>query len=60
MQLLALPLGSVARSIAVPTSQFADMGGINLNGILSILLAFVLAAVFEKGAAMRADLEGTV
>lgn len=60
VQLLALPLGSIARSIAVPTSQFADMGGINLNGILSILLAFVLAAVFEKGAAMRADLEGTV
>lgn len=60
VQLLALPLGSIARSIAVPTSQFADMGGINLNGILSILLAFVLAAVFERGAAMRADLEGTV
>ena len=60
VQLLALPLGAVARGIAVPTSQFADMGGINLNGILSILLAFVLAAVFEKGAAMRADLEGTV
>ena len=60
VQLLALPLGSIARSIAVPTSQFADMGGINLNGILSILLAFVLAAVFEKGAAMRADLDGTV
>ncbi|MBA3941196.1 MAG: hypothetical protein C0520_08310 [Sphingopyxis sp.] len=60
VQLLALPLGAVARSIAAPTSQFAGMGGVNLNGILSILLAFVLAAVFEKGAAMRADLEGTV
>ena len=60
VQLLALPLGSIARSIAVPTSQFAAMGGINLPGILSILLAFVLAAVFERGAAMRADLEGTV
>ena len=60
VQLLALPLGSIARSIAVPTSQFADMGGINLQGILSILLAFVLAAVFERGAAMRDELEGTV
>lgn len=60
VQLLALPLGSIARSIAVPTSQFADMGGIDLNGILSILLAFVLAAVFERGAAMRDELEGTV
>lgn len=60
VQLLALPLGSIARSIAVSTSQFADMGGINLQGILSILLAFVLAAVFERGAAMRDELEGTV
>ena len=60
VQLLALPLGSIARSIAVPTSQFADMGGISLNSILSILLAFVLAAVFERGTAMRDELEGTV
>lgn len=60
VQLLALPLGSIARSIAVSTSQFADMGGINLNSLLSILLAFVLAAVFERGAAMRDELEGTV
>ncbi|GAA0864310.1 hypothetical protein GCM10009115_18340 [Sphingopyxis soli] len=60
VQILAIPLGSIARSIAVPTSQFADMGGINLQGILAILLAFVLAAVFERGAAMRDELEGTV
>ncbi|WP_077145502.1 DUF2975 domain-containing protein [Sphingopyxis sp. KK2] len=60
VQLLALPLGSVARSIAVSTSQFADMGGINLQSILAILLAFVLAAVFERGTAMRDELEGTV
>jgi hypothetical protein len=60
VQLLALPLGAVARSIAVSTSQFADMGGINLQSILAILLAFVLAAVFERGTAMRDELEGTV
>ena len=60
VQILAIPLGSIARSIATPTSQFADMGGINLQGILAILLAFVLAAVFERGAAMRDELEGTV
>ncbi len=59
-QILALPLGSIARSIAVPTSQFADIGGINLQSILAILLAFVLAAVFERGTAMRDELEGTV
>lgn len=60
VQLLALPLGSIARSIAVSTSQFADMGGINLQSILAILLAFVLAAVFERGTAMRDEIEGTV
>lgn len=59
-QLLAFPLGWMARSVAVSTSQFADMGGLNLQGILAILLAFVLAAVFERGAAMRDELEGTV
>ncbi len=59
-QLLALPLDWIARSIAVPTSEFANMGGLSLEGILAILLTFVLAAVFERGAAMRADLEGTV
>lgn len=60
VQLLALPLGWTASRIAVETSSFANMGGINLEGILAILLAFVLAAVFERGSAMRDELEGTV
>jgi hypothetical protein len=59
-QLLAFPLGWVASNIAVSTSKFANMGGLDLQGILAILLAFVLAAVFERGAAMRDELEGTV
>jgi len=59
-QLLAFPLGSVASNIAVSTSTFANMGGLDLQGLLAILLAFVLAAVFERGAAMRDELEGTV
>lgn len=60
VQLLALPLGWVASHIAVSASKFANMGGLDLNSILAILLVFVLAAVFERGAAMRAELEGTV
>lgn len=60
VQLLALPLGWTASRIAVETSSFANMGGINLQSILAILLAFVLAAVFERGTAMRDELEGTV
>lgn len=34
--------------------------GIDLSGVVLILLLFVLARVFRAGAAMRADLEGTV
>lgn len=60
LQLLALPLHWTAKSIAVATSHFAQMGGFSLNSLLAILLTFVLAAVFEQGAAMRDELEGTV
>ncbi|MHA4837377.1 DUF2975 domain-containing protein [Sphingopyxis sp. MSC1_008] len=60
IQLLAIPLQWTARCIAKAGSDFGDMGGISLEGLLAILLAFVLAAVFEQGAAMRDELEGTV
>ncbi len=60
VQLLALPLSWIASSIAVSTSEFANMGGLDLGSILAILLVFILAAVFERGAAMRDELEGTV
>lgn len=35
-------------------------GGISGNGLLLVLVLFVLARVFRQGAAMRAELEGTV
>lgn len=60
VQLLAIPLHWAASSVARAGSDFSAMGGINLGSLLAILLAFVLAAVFEQGSAMRADLEGTV
>jgi len=59
-QLLAMPLQWTAGCIAKAGSDFGDMGGISLEGLLAILLAFVLAAVFEHGAALRDELEGTV
>jgi len=59
-QLLAIPLQWTAGCIAKAGSDFGDMGGISLGNLLAILLAFVLAAVFEQGAAMRDELEGTV
>lgn len=60
IQLLALPIHWVAANIAKPGSDFSQMGGISVGSLLAILLAFVLAAVFEQGAAMRDELEGTV
>lgn len=59
-QLLAIPLQWTAGNIAKAGSDFGDMGGISLGSLLAILLAFVLAAVFEQGNAMRDELEGTV
>lgn len=59
-QLLAIPLQWTASSIAKAGSEFSGMGGISLGSLLAILLAFVLAAVFEQGTAMRDELEGTV
>jgi hypothetical protein len=59
-QLLAIPLQWTASSIAKAGSEFGGMGGISLGNLLAILLAFVLAAVFEQAAAMRDELEGTV
>lgn len=59
-QLLAIPLHWTASGIAKAGSDFGDMGGLSLGSLLAILLAFILAAVFEQGAAMRDELEGTV
>ena len=60
IQLLALPVHWMAANIAKPGSDFSQMGGLSVGSLLAILLAFVLAAVFEQGAAMRDELEGTV
>ena len=60
VQIIGIPLAIVAR-------EAADMFGennvdldISLNGILAILLVFILAGIFERGAEMREELEGTV
>jgi preprotein translocase subunit Sss1 len=60
VQIIGIPLAVVA-------SETADLFGKNnvgfdfsLNGVLAILLVFILAGIFEQGAAMREELEGTV
>ncbi|WP_137752938.1 DUF2975 domain-containing protein [Sphingopyxis sp. L1A2A] len=60
LQLIGIPLSLAA-------GEAADLFGRNnvgfdfsLNAVLSILLVFVLAGIFEQGAAMGDELEGTV
>jgi hypothetical protein len=59
-QVAALPIHWIASRIVAAGSDLGSAGGLSLGGVLAILLAFVLAAVFEQGSAMRDELEGTV
>jgi hypothetical protein len=59
-QLLGIPLAFAARNAA---NMFGDNevgNDFSLNGLLAILLVFILADIFQRGAAMREELEGTV
>jgi hypothetical protein len=50
----------VAAGISTPTTQINIGWDLNFTRWLTVLLLFVLAGVFEHGARMRDDLEGTV
>lgn len=60
LQIVGIPLAIVAGKTADMFGE-SDTGlDISLNGILAILLVFILAGIFERGAEMREELEGTV
>ncbi|TYC89355.1 DUF2975 domain-containing protein [Novosphingobium sp. BW1] len=66
VQIVALPLAGLATWIHNVT-EMDDMetainfdSGFDGNGILLMLVLFILARVFRKGAEMREELEGTV
>jgi hypothetical protein len=67
MQLVTLPIGSLAVWIGAEMTKLGahtDIDdvqmGISGNGLLLMLILFILARVFRQGAAMRDELEGTV
>lgn len=60
VQIIGIPLAIVARETADLFGENNVDLDISLNGILAILLLFILAGIFERGAAMREELEGTV
>lgn len=60
LQVWGLILGGLGTWVA---KRFEDANidfSISLSGLLAVLLCFVLAHVFDQGAAMRDELEGTV
>jgi ABC-type transport system involved in multi-copper enzyme maturation permease subunit len=56
---LALELAKVGEEVGEDLGLSVD-GGLDLSGILMVIILFILARVFRHGAAMREDLEGTV
>ena len=60
VQIIGIPLAIVAREAADLFGKNDVDLDVSLNGILAILLVFILAGIFERGAAMREELEGTV
>lgn len=66
VQLLVLPAIPLAMRLAEVGEMVGEdigvdiEGGLDLSGILMVIILFILARVFRHGAAMRADLEGTV
>lgn len=64
-QIAMLPLGALSMWIAEITRDIEDVHistdmGLNLEGILLVVILFILARVFRKGTEMREELEGTV
>lgn len=65
VQILTIPLAGLGLYIAkwadeIENSKFTVDAGLDLTGILMVVVLFILARVFKHGAAMREDLEGTV
>lgn len=59
-QIAAMVLGLMLERVASLTGTHSGGSDLSLNGLLAILLVFVLAGVFERGAQMREELEGTI
>jgi hypothetical protein len=60
LQLFGIVIDGIAKAVAIPGQPLDIHAGFSINGGLTVLLTFVLARVFAKGALMSEDLEGTV
>ena len=63
-QIVSIPLGAavvwIARIVEDDPKVRVDEFGFSGSGILLVLILFILARVFRRGAEMREELEGTV
>lgn len=60
LELLHLVIAGIAKSVSTPNSTIDIAWDFSIARWLAVLMLFVLARVFETGARMRVDLEGTV
>lgn len=60
LEVLHLVIGALAANVSTPTAPIDISWDFSVTRWLAVLLLFVLARVFETGARMREELEGTV
>ena len=60
LELMHFAVGAIAAGVSTAAAPLNISSGFSLARWLAVLLLFVLARVFEQGARMREDLEGTV
>jgi hypothetical protein len=60
LQMAEVGVSLIGRAISAPETELKLGSPFAVTGWLAVILLFVLAGVFREGAAMRADLEGTV
>jgi Protein of unknown function (DUF2975) len=60
LELMHFAVGAVAASVSTAAAPLRISWGFSLTQWIAVLMLFVLARVFEQGARMREDLEGTV
>jgi hypothetical protein len=60
LEVLHLVVGAITKGVSSPSHPLDINWSFSVTPWLAVLLLFVLARVFEQGARMRDDLEGTV
>jgi hypothetical protein len=60
LETLHVVIGLIATGVSTEAVPLEIEWGISITRWLAVLLLFVLAQVFEHGASMRAELEGTI